>query len=476
MTAPAADTTALSSFPRRLAQHFSPAALYRPVDASSLTIFRIVFGALVAYEVFSYWYFGWIYAYYIFPPFHFKYYGFEWVQPWPGNGMYWHYAVMGVAAICITLGLAYRVALVVFIVAFTYVFLLDSVRYLNHHYMVILFCVLLTLVPAHRQLSVDAWLRPSLRARYVPAWSVYVIRFQMEVILIYAGLVKLNPDWLSLASLSAWLQGESRFSVMEPIFAQTWAIAAGTYGVILLHLVGAPLLLIRRTRPWVFGAYVLFHTLNSRVFAIGIFPWITVLGTSMFFDPDWPRRLLGRIPPGTRSRGNDDAEPRLHPSDRRGRRWVLSFLAVWCAVQVLVPLRHFAYPGNVAWTEEGHRFSWRMMLRMKKARALFRVTDPATGETWIVHPGEYLTRDQALFMAQRPESIRQFAHYLARVWKRDKGISAVEVRATVLCSLNGREPALLVNPHRDLTKVSASLTPADWIIRSPAEGRPENFR
>ncbi len=149
---------------------------------------------------------------------------------------------------------------------------------------------------------------------------------------------------------------------------------------------------------------------------------------------------------------------------RPRQRLLLGFIVVWLAFQVLFPLRHLLYPGSPSWTEQGHRFAWQMKLRDKDAKATFFVRDPATGREWRVAPERYLLRHQAREMESRPDMILQFAHHLARVWAEQREIPGVEVRARVCASLNGRKPALLIDPQRDLARVEHSLRHADWIL------------
>ena len=132
------------------------------------------------------------------------------------------------------------------------------------------------------------------------------------------------------------------------------------------------------------------------------------------------------------------------------------------ALQVLVPLRHLLYPGDVSWTEEGHHFSWHMKLRDKEAAALFTLRDPSSGRTWTVDLRECKSR-QCEKMAGHPDMVLQFSHFLAGE-KRREGYGDVEVRAHVLASLNGRRPQLLVDPTVDLAKERRSMRPARWIM------------
>ncbi len=266
--------------------------LFRSVDGASLAAFRAVFGFIMLWEVWRFFRYGWIERYYIAPDFHFTYYGFGWVAPWDGYGMYIHCAVLGVLSFMIMIGACYRLSMVLFFFFFTYIFLLDQTQYLNHFYFVILLAFLMIFLPAHRAYSVDAWLSPEIRSQPVPAWSVWALRAQLEVLYLYAGIVKINPDWLRLEPLRMWFAHMAEASAAGWLLAQDWVVALAAYGSIALHVIGAPLLLWRRTRIWVFAIYCLFHTANHFMFQIGIFPWLTLFGTLIFFDPDWPRQVM----------------------------------------------------------------------------------------------------------------------------------------------------------------------------------------
>ena len=448
--------------------------LFAPVDAASLAVFRIGFGIIMMWEVYRYFSNEWIPLFYMDPDFYFKYYGFEWVQPWPGDGMYFHFAVLGLLALLVTIGLLYRWAIIAFTIAFTYVFLLDQTHYLNHFYFVILLSAILCIVPANQIWSIDAW-RKKGGTRAVPNWSVWLLRIQMEIMLLYAGIVKINADWLSFEPLAHWLPARSGFPLIGHLFHEQWFIATASYGVIALHVIGAPLLLFRRTRLVVFFLYAVFHWMNHGLFNIGIFPWLTLFGTLIFFDADWPRQLYARVC-GTLKRPYEIAmgtirfESYTRPTERR-RVFILVFLAAWIAVQMLLPLRHYLYPGNVMWTGEGHRYAWRMKLHTRKGVSMFEVRDADSGQVWYVQPRRYLTGKQYQKMSTRPDMILQFAQYLADMWKSEYDLVNVEVYASVNLSLNYRDPAPLIDPSRNLADVERSLRKADWILPLPQSAR-----
>ncbi len=129
--------------------------LFEPVDAGLLVFFRIAFGLLMAWEASRYltsrFHAGdWIERLYLRPEVLFKYYGFEWVAPWPGDGMYYHFWGLGILGLLIAAGCFYRVAMALFFVGFTYIFLQDQAAYLNHFYLISLISFLMIFLPLNR--------------------------------------------------------------------------------------------------------------------------------------------------------------------------------------------------------------------------------------------------------------------------------------------------------------------------------------
>lgn len=452
------------------------AALSVPVDIASLVAFRVIFGLVMLASVIRFWLRGWIHDLYIQPAHHFTYWGFDWVRAWPAWGMYLHFALLAVLALFIALGLFYRVSTVLFFLAFTYVELIDKTTYLNHYYLVSILSLLMIVLPLHRGWSLDALRRPALRVGWAPRWCLWTIRLQVGLVYFFAGVAKLKSDWLWHAKpLSIWLATHTDLPIIGPLMAQTWvAYAASWFGAVFdLTIVGW--LLWPRTRVPAFAMVVLFHVATARLFYLGMFPWIMIGSALVFFSPSWPRSWHPGLRPAM-----DDESPGSHAPDQanghdraaapRARSWprTLGFclLGAHVLVQLLMPLRHHLYPGDVCWTEEGFRYAWHVMLVEKTGRVSFQVEDPATGRTWLVYPNEYLTPNQEKQMSFQPDMILQLAHRIARDFHA-RGIPGVEVRAEAYVSLNGRPSRLLVDPAVDLAARRDSLLPQPWILRDP---------
>jgi hypothetical protein len=316
-------------------------------------------------------------------------------------------------------------------------------------------------MPAQRGFSVDSVLRGKPLESSVPRWNITVLRFQLEVMLIYAGLVKLNPDWLQGEPLGLWLSQRSDLPVIGPWLDTPGLAETASLAVIALHLIGAPLLLVRKTRLAVFLLYVLFHLANSMLFHIGIFPWITLAATLLFFDPDWPReiwlRLQDRIETTQETYGGRSTYFYVRPL-------TLAVIAIFLAFQVVFPMRAVFYPGRASWTGEGDWFAWRMKLDDKVCTSAFFIYNLETGQMKEADADDHLNERQIQLMVSNPDMLLQFVKYLERTVFTNSHPEKIEVRADISCALNGREAQSLVDENVDLTTKTRSWRHYDWIL------------
>ena len=442
--------------------------LLQPVDIASVVAFRILFGALMLASVVRFWAYGWIRDIYITPTFHFHWLFFSWVSPLPGLGMYLHFAVLGLASACIMLGLFYRAATITFFVAFTYLELLEKATYLNHYYLISLLGMLMMFMPLHRAASLDARRDPRLRSNTVPAWVLWLLRFQVGVVYFFAGVAKLGPDWLLRGEpLGIWLAAHTDIPLVGPLLAQHWVAMFASYFGAIFDLFVVFFLLRPRTRPYAYALVVVFHTITGLLFPIGVFPWVMSGAALIFFPPDWPRTFLAKVVRIRPQMTNEVVEKNESISPAKARlsslqRFGFVLLGVHVALQMALPLRRFLYPGNTAWTEEGFRFAWRVMLVEKLGYVDYRVHDKTTGRTVILNPARYLSPLQVKQMAQSPDMILEFAQYIAED-ERKHG-REVEVRADAFVTLNGRPSKRIINPDTNLAVEKDSLLPRPWIL------------
>jgi len=443
---------------------------FRRISASSLAVFRMGLGTILLFDCINYGVFLCLQCDYHDTGLLFKYAGFDWVKPLSSAGLRSLWLVMGVFALGILLGFYYRLCMVLYTVGFIYLFLLDEALYLNHFYMVILFCVLMCFIPANRHWSLDAYLKPGFADPLVSNWTRILLGAQLEIILIHAGIVKINADWLNLQPLGMWLRARSvDENALLQFLTLDWGIAVAAYGSIALHLVGAPLLLFRKTRLAVVCAYAAFHTTNAFVFNIGIFPWFTLFASFLLFEPDWPVTLWNRFRRRFQTLHERFPRPPFHYVAEKFTgpiTWqataIVVLVAGWLVFQTVFPLRHWWRDGEVAWNEDGHRYSWRMKLRSKRGIARFIVRNDQ-GQTWVVNPADHLNPRQRRKMPCIPDMVWQFAQYAGDIYV-EQGFSGITVHADITCSLNGRDQARFVEPSVDLYTIGRYEPVTNWIV------------
>lgn len=448
------------------------ARLLAPADLAGLVAFRVLLGALLLVDLARYELAGWVDEHYLEPTFLFTYPGFGWVHPLPGPWMHVLFVALMGAALAVVVGWRHRLAAWALTVGQAYLFLLAATRYLNHAYLLIVLTGLLACSPAHRGLSLDARRRPELRRGWAPAGAQWLLRAQLGIVYVFGGLAKIDADWLAGEPVRGWLAARAHTA---PPWIGEWLSSEAAVGLVVqgglwFDLLVTPALLWRRTRVVAVLASVAFHLSNAWLFSIGIFPWVMLAATTLFLEPSWPRRL-----PWIGSWIDARLGPRpspapVEPPPPRARVW-LGLAGAWLVAQVVLPLRHHLYPGDVAWTEEGHYLAWRMKLRTKDGAARFVVRAPSTNETWVVDPADELTGYQVHKMVGKPDLVLRYAHHLAERWRSERGLE-VEVRAQVNVSLNRRMRRPLVDPTVDLAKVEDSLGAAAWIMPGPEDPVP----
>jgi vitamin K-dependent gamma-carboxylase len=471
----------------RLARH-----LLTPVDAAWLVAFRVLFGLTLAFSMQRFLANGWVERFYVAPSFHFKYWGFEWVEALPAPYMHWLFVGLFVLALAVAAGFLFRIAAFAFAAGFTYVQLIDVSTYLNHYYLAALLAFLLALSPAHRVHSVDAWLAARFRRRSSPAVAVqkpevarawlYLFRFQVGIVYTFAGLAKAQSDWLIHAQpLRIWLGSVTDLPLLGWFVTLPFAPLIFAWCGFLFDSTVVAFLLWNRTRPFAYAVVVVFHVLTRLLFPIGMFPAIMMLSALVFFSPEWPRTLLARTR-GWFVRGGANAAPpeRELPGApapagfARPSRLALAGLtlgALYCATHLLLPLRFLAYGGNVLWHEQGMRFSWRVMLRAKGGSTTFLVKSPASGRRFYVPPRDYLNQMQENEMSSQPDLIVQLAHRIRDDFAA-RGFGPVEVYAETRVSLNGRRSVPFLDPRVDLAKFDNHLDLRDLVLPPPTETPP----
>jgi len=427
---------------------------FRAVDGASVVAFRVLFGLLGSFSAARFLVKGWVESLYLAPDHHLTYAWFSWIRPLPAPLMYAVVVAMVPLGLAIAAGWRTRLAAAGYLAAFAYCELIDASLYLNHYWYVTLALVLVVALPTS--------------GRTVPAIVVWLLRFQLAVVYLMAGIAKLNHDWLVRGEpMGLWLALRTDLPTVGSLLDEPWVGVTASWLGAAFDLTIVGWLLWRRSRPLAYTALVVFHVLTWRMFAIGVFPWVMIAGTTIFFDPAWPRRFARAPGLGGDRPISGSGRPASHgvrPSPPRHRaHWLLIAAGSWVVLQLVLPLRHLVYAGDVRWTEEGYYGSFRVMLTEKAGLLRFDVTDPATGETWSVEPPAVLTDWQAGQAAIRADLTLAAAHLVADGFAR-AGHRDVEVRAESWVSFNGRRRQRMIDPAVDLAALGRHARASEYVV------------
>lgn len=434
--------------------------LQTPTHGHVLGLFRIIFGSFMVYEMVDYFQIDLIKNAYLSPKVLFTYDFFEWLQPLPEPLMNVLLGLMLLAAIFIALGLLFRPACLLFGILYLYFFLLDKGLYNNHIYLFILLSFLLSFTHADDFFSLKSFFRKSKNApRWIPQWEVFIFQLQFAIVYFYGGLVKLNSDWLVR---NEPMQGMiKKFPVehwMAPLIKQEFMVPLLTYGGVIFDLAVPFLLWKKSTRKWALIPIVLFHLPNSQIFGdIGIFPFIMLLSTVLFFEVEEIPFLKNIITQQAAKKKTDILT---------SKKWVPNFLIGYFIFQLLFPFRGFFLPNNMDWTSVANRFSWRMKIQSRDIEEFsFYIQDGPNGAKQpVLDINNLINPMQILKAAHDVRCVKQTAEMLAKEMKA-RGMNDPLVTAQVKVKWNGRSAVYTVDPKAYLNKVDYSpVKKLDWVM------------
>ncbi|MCX2744780.1 HTTM domain-containing protein [Mangrovivirga sp. M17] len=432
--------------------------LEQPSSIAPLITFRVLFGAVMVFSIIRFYMNGWVEEFYISPDFHFKFFGFYWIEePSSPLMLYSLYSLLLLSAVGITLGLFYRFSAVAFFILFTYFELLDATYYLNHYYFISLMAFLMIWFPANRYLSMDTFIWPGIKTDQISRWPIVVIQLQLGIVYFMAGVAKLNYDWLVNAMpLKIWLPAKSNLPVLGEFLKYTSAAYLFSWFGAIYDLFVPFALSYKRTRLFAYFAVIVFHVTTAALFQIGMFPYIMIMLTLIFFPAKYHDKIifLGRRFDNIDSQTYNSRLPKIS---------VLA-LSVYFLFQIVFPFRYSLYDGKLFWTEQGYRFSWRVMLMEKAGYATFYIHNKETGKYTVVNNSEFLTPFQEKMMATQPDFIIQYADYLKNIYKERYNKNDLRVTADVYVTLNGRRSKLFIDPTVDLSELKDSWKPKQWVL------------
>ncbi|WP_452222482.1 HTTM domain-containing protein [Lacinutrix salivirga] len=433
----------------------------KTTNAAPLAVFRIGFGVMMCYGIIRYWLKGWIETVYIQPKFHFKYYGFEWVKTL-GDYTYLLFFICGLAAFFVAIGYKYRLAIITFFLSFTYIELMEKTTYLNHYYFISILSFLMIFLPANKYFSFDAY-KAKIQYTNIPKWTIDSIKLLLGIVYFYAGLAKINSDWLLRAQpLKIWLPSKYDLPFIgDNLMQQNWFHYAMSWSGMLYDLLIPFLLLYKKTRVLAFVLVLFFHVFTRVLFPIGMFPFVMIVSALIFFDADFHNKIINNIKKVFKGFSIKTIETKP-VFQLKNKKIVLPIITLFFVLQLLIPFRYLLYPGELFWTEEGYRFSWRVMLMEKMGNTTFKIKD-ANNNSFLINNSVFLTPLQEKQMSFQPDFILEYAHYLGDHFSK-QGYNKVQVYAKSYVALNGRLSTLFIDETVDLYQEKESFKHKHWIL------------
>lgn len=425
--------------------------LSKSVDNSPLIVFRIFFGFLIACESFGAIATGWVKRVLIDPQFTFAFIGFEWLQPLKGNGMYFYFSIMGILGILIMIGYRYILSISLYTILWASVYFMQKTSYNNHYYLLMIISFMMIFLPANKYKSLDVRLGFTKESLKMPYWVNLIFIVQIAIVYFYASIAKLYPDWLDGTFTRNLLQSISTNPSISNLFSKKWFYLFIAYTGILYDLLIIPLLLIRRTRTLALVASLIFHLFNAVFLQIGIFPFFALSFGLFFYPNNTIRKVFFK---------NKEYYPNVEESHIHNKKLVYYLFIPFLIVQLLLPIRHYFIKGDVLWTEEGHRLSWRMMLRERNGHINFKVVNNKTGQSIYHDYHKDLSSKQIRQVATKPDFIWQYCQLIKEKYK-EKDISIF-----INCenAINRKNYKPFIDPNYDMAKAKWNyFTHNEWI-------------
>ena len=426
--------------------------LFKSIDISPLIVFRIFFGFLIACESFGAILTGWVKNVLVTPKFTFSFIGLEWLQPLPGYGMYFYFIIMGLLGVAIMLGYRYRIAMISYTILWAGVYFMQKTSYNNHYYLLLIISFYMIFLPANQYASFDVKQQRVKQQNTMPYWISLLFIVQIAIVYFYATIAKFYPDWLDGTFTKLLLSGTTSNETLLQLFSNKYFYLFIAYAGILFDLLIVPFLLFKKTRTIALIASLTFHLFNAIFLQIGIFPFFALSFSLFFYPPEKSRKIFFK--------GKLSIEE-LTALNYFGKRIFLYFLIPFLIIQFLLPLRHHLIEGDVLWTEEGHRLSWRMMLRKRDGFINFKIKNNTTGEITYYDYHKNLSQKQAAILPTKPDFIWQYCQKIKKEYQ-GKNIS---IFIDCKNNINNGEFKTLIDPKQDFVKAEWNyFWHNEWIV------------
>ncbi len=379
--------------------------------------------------------------------------------------MYLYFFLMGLWAWGIALGYRYRASAMLLTLFWGMAYFMQKTHYNNHYYFALIIAFLMCFLPANRYFSLDVKQRRIKEQLSCTQVCLWIFVAEITLVYTYAAIAKLYPGWiygdfihLRYSAQAQWFENHFGWQHFADFLRSQTLQQLVVWGGIFFDLFIVPMLLWKKTRTPALILTLIFHLANSIVLQIGIFPYFALSFALFFYSPDTIRRVFFK-----------KKKPFLNQNYKNAYQpFIMIIITFLFVIQTLLPLRHYLIKDDVFWTEEGHRLSWRMMLRTKSGYTSFTLEMP-DGKRQRLNIEDYLTRRQAQVMQTKPDMIWQWVQYVKKKY-RERGIEGIKIFAKGKLSLNGGKYYPFINDTVDLAKTKWHIFKHEkWLLPSPKD-------
>ena len=340
--------------------------------------------------------------------------------------------------------------------SFTYIELMDKTTYLNHYYFISVVSFMLIFLPANAHFSLDN-IKKKKKFQHIHQWQTDALKLMIGIVYFYAGLAKINSDWLFKAMpLKIWLRSKyDMLLIGNNLMQYDWFHYAMSWGGMLYDLCIPFILLNKKWRSFGFVLVVFFHVFTRILFPIGMFPYVMIISSLIFFEATLHHKIIGyirRLLKVFKFKNENIEQKKIKPS-KQINKWIIGIVLV---IQLTVPFRYLLYPGELFWTEEGYRFSWRVMLAEKVGYTQFKLIQHDSKKAIYINNRDFLTAFQEKQMSFQADMILEYAHFLGEHFRKE-GYKNFGIYTEAYVALNGRKSQAYINPETNLLNIDESL-------------------
>ncbi|CAG2115458.1 unnamed protein product [Medioppia subpectinata] len=380
------------------------------------------------------------------------------------------YALMFIGNVGIILGLKYRISCIVYLMCYWYLFLLDKSRWNNHSYLFGLLVTLLSTTDSHYIWSLDNFLEnKNLNERQIPFWQYFLIR-----IYFMAGLKKIDADWLngySMNNLSDhWVF--SPFSILLPNeMIDLYVVHLGGF---VFDLTIGFFLVWNKSRFFAYFFCLLFNSMNSRLFSIGMFPYVMIAIMPVFSAPDWPKQLILMFKTKILKSVQKDSQRKVVTTHEKSKyfakqkaltkkekiTWIL--IMGYLSTQLFLPHSHWITKGYNTWTNGLYGYSWDMMVHnWRHIHTTVTVVDKSMRKFYL-NPE---TWTKSMRWSHHSDMVKQYALCAHKRLIKEFNITDPSIHIDSWISLNGRFAQRVYDPRVDLVRAEWSpFKRPDWVL------------